>query len=347
MRCPDDLLAASVRRPLSDVEGQALEIHLRNCEACRAAGALTALLAQAPADEPRHAALVSRLATALAAKHGVGPTPSGHAAIGGRAWRDRGRVRRVAAVATALVVVSGTAVAAAWMTIAAVRERTSPEIVPLGEAPRPAPAARRAARRTGEGASAPGEAPAVASLASEGEGGGEVERSRAPAAAVDPPAPGIVSRPAARSGEAAPRSRGTGAAPPTAGELFAGANSLRRRGEVAEAIATYRALVAAYPESDESCVASLSLGELLLRRREPAAAEAEFARYLAKRPSGALAEEALYGRARALRSLGRTDDERQAWRELERRFPASLYRTARRGGRTDDGVHPNAAPDTN
>jgi hypothetical protein len=49
------------------------------------------------------------------------------------------------------------------------------------------------------------------------------------------------------------------------------------------------------------------------------------------RPAGALAAEAVFGRARCLDSLGRPDEGAEAWRRLLRHFPRSICgSTARR-----------------
>ena len=77
-------------------------------------------------------------------------------------------------------------------------------------------------------------------------------------------------------------------------------------------------------------MALVSAGDLLSRLREPAAALHAFDRYLGRRPDGALAPEALFGRARALRQLGRQQDEIDAWRRLLRAFPGSVYESAGR-----------------
>ena len=75
------------------------------------------------------------------------------------------------------------------------------------------------------------------------------------------------------------------------------------------------------------------MGRLLLAQNAPQAALAHFSRY-----RGPLAEEALLGRAQALAALGRSDEERSAWRELLDRFPKSVYaararsRLGRQGG---------------
>ena len=57
---------------------------------------------------------------------------------------------------------------------------------------------------------------------------------------------------------------------------------------------------------------------------DPVSALANFDAYLA---SGAqpLAAEALVGRARALRAMGRTAESMRAWQDVATRFPTSVY----------------------
>jgi hypothetical protein len=112
----------------------------------------------------------------------------------------------------------------------------------------------------------------------------------------------------------------------TASELFAKANSLRRGGQTAEAVHAYRTLEQSFPGSPEALVSRVTLGRLLLDRGiDVRAALAEFDTYLSRAPRGALAEEALIGRALALGRLGRTADERGAWSTLVAAHPRSTY----------------------
>jgi len=117
---------------------------------------------------------------------------------------------------------------------------------------------------------------------------------------------------------------------PTAAELFAEANAARRALDLRGATDLYLALDRRYPESAEAPVALVSAGDLLSRLGEPAAALQAFNRYLDRRPDGALAPEALFGRARAFQQLGRHQDESDAWRRLLRAFPGSVYEAAGR-----------------
>jgi TolA-binding protein len=112
----------------------------------------------------------------------------------------------------------------------------------------------------------------------------------------------------------------------TASELFARANSLRRGGQTADAVHAYRALEQSFPGSPEALVSRVTLGRLLLDRGiDVRAALVEFDAYLSRAPKGPLAEEALIGRALSLGRLGRTADERGAWRSLLATHPKSTY----------------------
>jgi TolA-binding protein len=116
---------------------------------------------------------------------------------------------------------------------------------------------------------------------------------------------------------------------PTASELLGAANEARSSGRATEAVQRYRELQAAFPKSVEAQTSRLALGRLLLERGEPGAALAELERY--PRSGAALSEEAQLWRARALRQLGRVDDERAAWTLLLRQFPHSAYEAEARG----------------
>ena len=110
------------------------------------------------------------------------------------------------------------------------------------------------------------------------------------------------------------------------GELFAEANRARRRGQTARAMELYQALVARYPASVEAQQAELTRAELSLTSGDPALALERFRRY----HDAALASEALWGEARALRQLGRRGEERQALEKLIERYPGSTYAEAAR-----------------
>ena len=145
---------------------------------------------------------------------------------------------------------------------------------------------------------------------------------------------GQVPKATPRHGGAGERSRSPRtaivAAAPTAAELFADANTARRAFDLRRATDLYLALDRRYPESAEAPVALVSAGDLLLRLGEPATALHAFDRYFDRRTDGALAPEALFGRARAFRQLARRQDELDAWRRLLHAFPGSIYESAGR-----------------
>jgi ferric-dicitrate binding protein FerR (iron transport regulator) len=94
--------------------------------------------------------------------------------------------------------------------------------------------------------------------------------------------------------------------PPPA-ELLRAARALRGEHKLVEAAAAYRKLQALHPSSNEAHASYVSLGELQLGGlADPAGALASFDAYL--RTPGALTEQARFGRDRALRALGRSDE---------------------------------------
>jgi TolA-binding protein len=203
------------------------------------------------------------------------------------------------------------------------------EIAPAVEAAPTTPAALALAL-----AAAP-TAPAVdrrAAALDAGRGGGAVA-GRAFAAPVEPPvaeAPAIEARAAAAppapvvdetAREAAP------AAPTeTAGALFETAERAKRAGDAKEAERAFARLATAFAGSREEIAARPLRGQILLDDLgRPEDALASFQRYLRDRPTGVLAEEARAGRAEALRQLGRTTEEADAWRDLMAHHPRSVY----------------------
>jgi TolA-binding protein len=93
---------------------------------------------------------------------------------------------------------------------------------------------------------------------------------------------------------------------------------------LARASELYAEVRTTYPDSAESELARVSLGQLLLARGDAAGAEREFRRYLV-RAQGQLVEEALLGRAQSLEQLGRSRDERASLQRLLNEFPHSVY----------------------
>jgi hypothetical protein len=98
---------------------------------------------------------------------------------------------------------------------------------------------------------------------------------------------------------------------PAQHEMLEQARALRARKEFAAAADVYRKIHAANPQSPSGLAALVSLGELLLSSLNDAQGALDaFDTYLAR--GGALAQEAAFGRARALRALNRPKEERQA-----------------------------------
>jgi TolA-binding protein len=132
-----------------------------------------------------------------------------------------------------------------------------------------------------------------------------------------------------RSTRAAPVEAETSASEPakepaSAAKLFADANQARRSGEIGRASGLYQLLQEQYPSSSEAELSRVTLALLLLDSGDAQGALKGFERYLAGGSRG-LEAEALVGRARALGRLGRRDLETSAWREVQRKFPRSIY----------------------
>lgn len=296
--CPDNLLARSGRGPLTLVEQRALDAHLGVCGSCRATLALRNLFDQIP-DSPLNddRAVVARLAERVT--------------LPGRQGREKARPVAFAAGA-ALMALAGAA--AAWAVLQHPRAVTK-----LDETSRP-----------GTG-TAP--APQVAALPLSPASPSPVAPLPAPKLAASKRAEVHRARAAVADAREAVVGDSPGAAGPSndAGELFAAANAARGSGDLRGAARRYDLLERRYPTSPEAAVSLVSAGDLFIRLDEPSAALEHFDRYLATNARGSLALEALFGRARSLRDLGRSRDEREAWRELLQRFPGSLYEsTARR-----------------
>lgn len=108
--------------------------------------------------------------------------------------------------------------------------------------------------------------------------------------------------------------------------LFRAASRARAGGRYLEAAALYGVLQSDYAGSETEVVARVALGRLWLGQLEnPTNALKAFDSYLAARPSGSLAEEALSGRVGALRKLGRFAEAENAMGELMTTYPNTLY----------------------
>ncbi len=96
-----------------------------------------------------------------------------------------------------------------------------------------------------------------------------------------------------------------------------------KAGSVAEALAGYAELQRVFPASTEARTVLPVMGKLELeQRKNPSQALKYFDAYL--RGPGPLGQEALSGRIRALRALGRGEEERRAIEQYAARYPGSL-----------------------
>lgn len=127
---------------------------------------------------------------------------------------------------------------------------------------------------------------------------------------------------------------GSASSVPDAASLLREANAQRRAHRYPQAARIYERLAKHHRGTDEEILARVTYAKMLTDHLDrPADALRRFDAYLAARPRGTLAEEALAGRAKALGRLGRSAEERAAWRTLLARFPDSVYADlARRHG---------------
>lgn len=157
--------------------------------------------------------------------------------------------------------------------------------------------------------------------------------------ALAPPEPSLPAPvESAKRAQRAARPLGTRALPErdrdsvvdTSATLFAQASLARRRGDLSRAMQSYTELTRRFPGTAEADSAEMALGTLSLQSGAAAQALGHFERYLAARPGGQLAVEALWGKTRALEALGRGDEARRELQLLVDRYPRSTYATAAR-----------------
>ncbi|GEM_PF-5968564 len=112
---------------------------------------------------------------------------------------------------------------------------------------------------------------------------------------------------------------------PSASDLLESARRIRATGNIERTAEIYRRLLRAHPNGVESRVALVLLGQIELEELgRPHVALRQFDRYLAGGP-GDLREEASHGRIRALRELGRENDERDAIEAFLSDHPQSVH----------------------
>lgn len=309
--CPGRLLERVRRNVASDEERTAFEAHQQTCESCRLTMDISRdfeLIGAAPDDGAR----IARLA-----QH----------TLGRMAPRARGLARKrwapLARFALAALVVSGAAAAGLWSW------SRSP-------APVPPPSVT--------GSPSPGDGEVMGQRAGSPQG-----TERAATTEVEPASPVPPEKEQSAAESLPARAGPSKAAVPkanvkkdeqarTASALFKIANAARRQGHSALAISRYQDLQRQFPSSAEATASRVSLGGLLLETGRASQALAQFDRYLAGGGTQRLTAEALYGRGRALRALGRTDQEAKNWRRLLSSYPESPYGgEARRRLSTLDG----------
>lgn len=111
----------------------------------------------------------------------------------------------------------------------------------------------------------------------------------------------------------------------SAKEMLSGAQAARAKRDFQEAANLYGKLIDTYPGSNEATISLVSLGEIRLEKLgDPHAALMLFSRYLKDGKQGALTPEALFGKARAERALGRTAEEKETLRTILKRFPKAV-----------------------
>jgi tetratricopeptide (TPR) repeat protein len=114
------------------------------------------------------------------------------------------------------------------------------------------------------------------------------------------------------------------AATASAAELLRQAAVARRDGDRTRALELYRRIGREFRDSREDKVASVAIGRLELDAGRPERALAAFEAYLRDRSTGNLAQEAAFGRASALRALGRAEAERAALKDFVAKFPDAV-----------------------
>lgn len=310
---PEELFDKLADGSLSEVEQERLSQHLKGCAVCRFEyGARLDFEREAVASE-------QRIAPSIPLR------PLSRTAAAPRRRRPRLLVWGIAA---ALLISASGALASAlgappWRAVAGMFVRAGEP----GSPPRPpatavkSPSSEKTAAPTI--AAAPAAAPAVIESF--------VAEPRA-TPTVSKPHPSDVAKtrtasPASSSTELGSKpgsAEVTSVEPPSAAKLFAEANLARRAGHVGRASGLYHLLQEQYPGSPEAELSRVTLATLLLNAGDASGALAGFERYLAG-PSHALEAEALVGRARALQRLGSRQLETAAWREVQRRFPGSVY----------------------
>jgi TolA-binding protein len=308
---PEELIEREADGDLTTAEHARLEAHLRHCPACRMERRVRVDFRRAESlPEPESQAFVARL---------VLPDRARPASTS-----PRKRFRRVPLVFAAAALLAIAGLAAAASSLSTRWSGTAPDHGTQAAARSVAPASPFARRSPTPApvetvSPAPNDATSTTSAMAP-----EPSSERAPSdgSAI------AFARPAEPSPSARP-SRSTGVARPRlapledASRLFGEASASRRNGDHEAARAAYRTLIARYPSSVEARESLEALGRMLLDDGDAAGALNSFDAYLGH--GGALAEEAMLGRASALQRLGRVEEERNAWATILETYPDSVH----------------------
>ncbi|WP_437637631.1 tetratricopeptide repeat protein [Sorangium sp. So ce854] len=328
--CRSELLTRVRRGVATEPDRLAFDAHLGACASCRMTWEIAQDFDAVGAAEPGDAELLARIARVAIGRAAACGAPDNDVLSGDDAApRGSGFIRQRAAgwrrgawlYAAAAVLLGGAAAAAT----ALLDRRPAP-----GPGARPVePALRAVVARPRPPAPAAPPAPDVAPTGAQPAPTGAQPAQAASGGAPASGGAGLteLAAPAPRPHDT-PRAPGASAPPPaasTAEQLFREANDARRAGSAQRAIELYRALQRRFAGSPEATLSLVSLGSLLLDGGSPGAALAQFDRYLGVAGARPLAVEALYGRGRALRALGRSGDEAQTWRRMLREHPSSPY----------------------
>lgn len=289
---PEELFDKAARGTLSSAEQAVLDAHLAQCSLCRFERQAVEDFAALPLPQLDVDALVTNALTARVTRPAHRPT------------RRRMPVLVAALVATfamgSLAAVSTGVIPKLVAAVSGAHDVAPTPVVPHSAAPRPAPVVTPVAALP----------PVV-----------ETPPPRPP-----PPAPVRVVTPVvpAPVAEVVP----TPDVPPPPAEssasLFESANRSRIQGDRTSAMAAYRRLLERFPMADEAAQTRATLGRLLLDQGDPAAALAQFDRYLGGEDR-TLREDVMSARAVAFMRLGRDVEELSAWRALVEEFPQSVH----------------------
>ncbi len=115
-------------------------------------------------------------------------------------------------------------------------------------------------------------------------------------------------------------------------DLLSLAQSFRAERNWSRATETYKKLISFYPSSIDAKTSLVSLGMIQLNHmRRPAGALKSFNAYLTSSKRGTLAQEAAFGRIKALRALGRYQEEKDALTLFLRHFPNAVQTSMVKG----------------